>query len=251
MDSQKIEYARQAGLDPEKMPRHIGIIMDGNGRWAQDKGFPRVVGHKTGLETLKQIVKECNYLGVEIITVYAFSTENWKRPAEEVKFLMNLLIEYMRKELKELKDEQVKICVLGERENIPPAVQKEIDASVEETKNNMGLKFNIAFNYGGRAELLHAIRSIGSRIEKGELKAGDISEQMISDSVYTSGDADPDFIIRTSGELRLSNFLIWQSAYSELYFIDVYWPDFGIAEIRKAISSFGMRKRRFGGLNTK
>ena len=251
MNMKEMEYARNCGLNPEKMPLHIGIIMDGNGRWAQGRGVPRFVGHKAGLDTLKTIIKECNYLGVKVVTVYAFSTENWKRPADEVKFLMNLLVEYMRKELQELKDENVRICVLGESEHIPEAVQKEINVSVEETKNNTGLKFNIAFNYGGKAELIHGIKDIASRLKAGLISESDINEEMISNALYTSGDPDPDLVIRTSGELRLSNFLIWQSAYSELYFSDIMWPDFGVEEIRKAISSFSNRKRRFGGLNDK
>lgn len=247
----KIEYARAAGLDPEKLPEHIGIIMDGNGRWAKGKGVPRFVGHKAGLGTLKTVIKECNYLGVKVVTVYAFSTENWKRPVDEVKFLMNLLVEYMRKEIKELKTENVKICILGEPDFIPPEVKKEIDISVEETKENTGLKFNIAFNYGGRAELLHSIKSIASKLKEGIIQLEDIDEELVSQELYTRGDVDPDLIIRTSGELRLSNFLIWQSAYSELYFTDVLWPDFGVEEVRKAISSFSARERRFGGLNSK
>ena len=244
----KIEYAKKAGLDKEKIPEHIGIIMDGNGRWAQKKGFPRLMGHKAGLENLKTIIKECNYLGVKVVTVYAFSTENWKRPPEEVKFLMNLLVEYMRKEIQELKDENVRIYVLGERDLISAKVQKEIDISIEETKENTGLKFNIAFNYGGRAELLHAIKKIALNLKAGNIEENEINEELIADELYTHGDPDPDLIIRTSGELRLSNFLIWQSAYSELYFTDIMWPDFGVDEIRKAIEDFSGRKRRFGGL---
>lgn len=248
MKPEKKEYVLSVGLNPERLPKHVGIIMDGNGRWAQNKSFPRVVGHKAGLDALKEIVRESSDLGIEIITVYAFSTENWKRPMEEVNFLMNLLIEYMIKEIKELKSEGVKINIIGERENIPANVEKVIRASMEETKDNKGLKFNIAFNYGGRAEIINAVKLITEEIKNGKINIENINEDFLNSKMYTSGEADPDLIIRTSGEYRLSNFLVWQSAYSELYFTDTLWPDFRKEELRKALKDYSIRNRRFGGL---
>jgi len=248
LKSEKKSYINEAGLDPKRIPKHLGIIMDGNGRWAQKKSFPRVVGHKAGLDTLKEIVRESSNLGIEVLTVYAFSTENWKRPMEEVNFLMNLLIEYMIKEIKELKSEGVIINIIGEDENVPENVKKVIQTAMEETKENKGMKFNIAFNYGGRAEIVSAIKKISEELLDGKLKVENINEDFLNSKMYTSEDSDPDLIIRTGGEYRLSNFLVWQSAYSELYFTETMWPDFKKNEFRKALKDYSLRNRRFGGL---
>lgn len=232
-----------------KLPKHIAIIMDGNGRWAKQRGIPRTLGHKAGVETLKEIVKYASDIGIKILTVYAFSTENWTRPAEEVDYLINyLLIEFLRKEIEEINRNNVKIKILGELEPLPSLTKKEIIRAVELTKNNTGLIFNIALNYGGKSELVNAFKTISEMILNGSLLPKDINEELISNNLYTAGDTDPDLIIRTSGEKRISNFLIWQGAYSELYFTKVLWPDFRKEHLMEAIKDYKSRDRRYGGL---
>ncbi|WP_073027240.1 isoprenyl transferase [Lutispora thermophila] len=231
----------------EKLPEHIALIMDGNGRWAKQRGLPRSLGHKAGVEALKEIVRYSSDIGIKILTVYAFSTENWARPAEEVDYLINiLLVEYMKKEIKELNENNVKIKILGDIEALPDATKKQIKEAIELTKNNTGLQFNIALNYGGRKEIIDAVKVMTRKILKGEIDETDIDENLLSNYLYTAGDKDPDLVIRTSGEMRLSNFLIWQSAYSELYFTDVLWPDFNKEDLDLAISEYQKRERRFG-----
>lgn len=235
------------GQNPASFPEHIAIIMDGNGRWAKQRGLPRSLGHKAGVEALKEIVRYSSNIGIKILTVYAFSTENWARPVEEVDYLINiLLVEYMKKEIDELNKNNVKIRILGDIDQLPASTKKQIIEAVELTKNNSGLKFNIALNYGGRKEIVDAVKKIAEMIEKGEIKTADIDEKLLADCLYTSGDKDPDLIIRTSGEMRISNFLIWQSAYSELYFSNVLWPDFNKDNFREAIDEYMKRDRRFG-----
>lgn len=236
------------GIDMEKLPVHIAIIMDGNGRWAQKKGLPRVMGHKAGMEAIRKTIKCCSDLGIKILTVFAFSTENWKRPQDEVNYLMNLLVEYMRKEVSSLHKNKVKIKLLGEIDILPDETKKEIAEAVKLTENNKGLQFNIALNYGGRAEILKACKSLIRDIEDGNLDMNSLDEAVFSNYLYTGNDPDPDLIIRTSGEQRISNFLLWQGAYSELLFVNELWPDFNEKVLYRALKEYQSRNRRFGAL---
>lgn len=236
------------GIDMERLPKHIAIIMDGNGRWAKKRGLPRVMGHKAGMDAIKKAVRACSDLGVKILTIYAFSTENWKRPQDEVGYLMNLLVEYMRKEINELHSNSVKVKILGEIDMLPEQTKKEIAEAVRLTENNRGLQFNIALNYGGRAEIVNACRRLIEDIGSGKLEKDSLDEALFSGYLYTGTDIDPDFIIRTSGEQRLSNFLLWQGAYSELIFVDQLWPDFDEKILYRAIIEYQGRDRRFGAL---
>lgn len=233
----------------KKLPEHIAIIMDGNGRWAKLRGLPRSFGHKAGVEALKEIVRYCSDIGINILTVFAFSTENWTRPAEEVDYLINiLLVEFLKKEIDELYKNNVKIKILGDIDSLSYSTKTHIYKAINMTNNNTGLQFNIALNYGGRNEIIDAVKAISKKILSGEIKEKDIDEKMLSNYLYTAGDKDPDLIIRTSGEKRISNFLIWQGAYSELYFSDVLWPDFRKVNLIEAIDEYGQRNRRFGGI---
>ena len=236
------------GIDKERLPIHIAIIMDGNGRWAQQKNLPRVMGHKAGMEALKKTVKSCSDLGIKILTVYAFSTENWKRPQDEVNYLMGLLVEYMRKEVNSLHKNKVKIKLLGEIDVLPAQTRIEIEEAVKLTENNVGLQFNIALNYGGRAEILKACKSIMQDLLNGNIDMNSVDENVFSGYLYTGYDPDPDLIIRTSGEQRISNFLLWQGAYSEMLLIDQLWPDFDERILQEAIMEYQSRNRRFGAL---
>lgn len=229
------------------IPRHIAIVMDGNGRWAEKKKVPRLAGHNAGMLAMKEIVKKCSTLGVEYLTVYAFSTENWKRSAEEVGGIFKLLVIYIEKELKELHENNVKVRILGDYEKLPKSAVKSVEKSLETTKDNTGLQFNIALNYGSRAEILRAVKSIAKDAAESKISLDEITEEMVSQSLYTRDIPDPDLLIRTSGEERLSNYLLWQCAYSELVFTDVLWPEFTPEELEKAIYEFQNRKRRFGG----
>ena len=235
-------------IDLTRLPKHIAIIMDGNGRWAKKRGLPRVMGHKAGMDAIKKAVRACSDLGIGILTIYAFSTENWKRPQDEVGYLMNLLVEYMRKEIDELHSNRVRIKILGETDILPEQTRKEIIEAVRLTENNTGLQFNIALNYGGRAEIVNACRRLFEDIEDGSIDKSSIDEALLRNYLYTGNDADPDFIIRTSGEQRLSNFLLWQGAYSELIFVDQLWPDFDENVLYDSIIEYQSRDRRFGAL---
>jgi undecaprenyl diphosphate synthase len=235
-------------MKEEGLPRHIAIVMDGNGRWAQSRSLPRLAGHDAGMKALKGIVKACGRRGIEYLTVYAFSTENWKRPEQEVKGIFNLLIVYIDKELDELHRENVKVGVLGEYKELPAKAVASLHKSLRTTKDNTGLRFNIALNYGSRAEILRAVRSIGEQTASGGLSASDITEEMLAKNLYTKDIPDPDLVIRTSGEQRLSNFLLWQTAYSEFYFTDTLWPDFTEDHLMEACAAFQNRKRRFGDI---
>jgi undecaprenyl diphosphate synthase len=227
---------------PEGVPKHIAIIMDGNGRWAKARGLPRTEGHRQGTENLRRIIRACVEFGVEILTIYAFSTENWRRPPLEVRLLMTILETVIDRELRELSDNGVQIRHLGQLDQIAPALQKKIKYACDFTKNNHRLILNVAFNYGGRDEIVQAVR----RIVKEGIPAEEITEALLNSYMYTGGLPDPDLIIRTSGELRVSNFLIWQGAYAEYYVTPVYWPDFDKEELRKAIMEYNHRTRRFG-----
>lgn len=238
-------------LNQERMPVHVAVIMDGNGRWAKEKGLPRLAGHNAGMKAMKKIVDHSDKLGIKYLTVYAFSTENWKRSLAEVSGIFKLLVTYVNSDLKELVENNVKVKVLGDYTTLPTDAVRSLERTLEETKDNTGLQFNIALNYGGRDEITKAVQSIGRRVAAGELAPSDITEDTIAGELFTGFDQanvpDPELIIRTSGELRLSNFLLWQSAYSEMVFPKVYWPDFTPEEYEKAIADYQSRERRFGG----
>ena len=233
-------------FDKNYMPRHIAIIMDGNRRWAKAKGMPASYGHKEGAKTLEKIVRYCNKIGLEYITVYAFSTENWKRAEEEVNSLMMLLQSYLDVYSKRADTENIKVKILGDITVLSSGMQKSIKKCMERTKNNTGVTFNIALNYGGRDEIIKAIKKISEKVKNNEIQIDDITEEMVSNNLYTKGEPDPDVLIRTSGELRLSNFLPWQLVYSEFLFMDKNWPDFEEEDIDKAIIEYQKRTRKFG-----
>ena len=234
-------------INKDLMPKHIAIIMDGNRRWAREKGLDPKLGHKAGAEALERIASYANEIGLKYLTVYAFSTENWKRTKEEVGALMILLRTYLDKFLNRESLRNIRIRVLGDIEGLDEGLKNSINKIVDKSKNNTGLTLNIAFNYGGRDEIVKAVKRISDKVVKDEIKLEDINEQLISDNLYTQNEPDPDLIIRTGGELRISNFLLWQLAYSEFLFIDKYWPDFSRKDLLKAIEVFEKRNRKFGG----
>jgi len=230
------------------VPEHIAIIMDGNGRWAKKRNLPRLAGHKAGVEALRSVIKRGGDIGVKHMTFYAFSTENWKRPEDEVLGLMNLLVAYLKSETKKLHENNIKINVIGDTSRLPKLAQKELNKSMELTAGNTSLTVHIALNYGSRDEIVHAVKSISEQVKNGELEVSDIDETLVTQKLYTSDVPDPDLMIRTSGEIRLSNFLLWQLAYSEFYFTDMYWPDFDGDALEDAIETYQNRHRRFGKL---
>lgn len=240
--------SKEIKIDLNRVPKHIAIIMDGNGRWAQERNLPRTMGHKAGVETIRRIIKECDKIGVKYLTLYAFSTENWKRPKDEVSALMNLLVEYLKKEFNELNKNNVIINNIGDISKLPEVCQKELISAYERTKNNTGITLNLALNYGGRDEILNAIKKMTKDIEKGSISIDKINEEVFSKYLYTKDMPDPDLIIRPSGEQRISNFLLWQCAYSEFWYSDINWPDFSEKDLHKAIYDFQNRDRRFGGI---
>jgi undecaprenyl diphosphate synthase len=229
-----------------KPPQHVAIIMDGNGRWAKKRGLPRLAGHRAGTENLRRVIRACVEFGVRYLTIYAFSTENWGRPRDEVEGLMRIVEDVIEKELNELDEQGVQLRHLGKLDRLNPTLQKKVLAAVERTKNNSRLVLNIAFNYGGRDEIVNAIRQI---LIDG-VKPEDVNPELVSQYLYTVGIPDPDLIIRTSGELRISNFMIWQGAYSEWYITPTFWPDFGKEELRKALDEYASRDRRYGKVDS-
>ncbi len=231
-----------------KIPVHVAIIMDGNGRWAKKRGLPRTAGHAQGARVVEQILEDADHMGIRYLTVYAFSTENWSRPDSEVKALMNLLRTYMKTSLAKCARNNVRIRVIGDKSRLDSDLQASIANLEKETASNTGIGFQIAINYGSRDEIVRALRKAAQRVKDSELNPEDITEDMISDGLDTAGIPDPDLLIRTGGEERISNFLLWQTAYSELYFCDAAWPDFNKAELEKAIDAFNNRERRYGGL---
>ncbi len=233
-------------LDLERLPVHIALIMDGNGRWAKARNLPRLAGHQRGVEALKTIIRYCSDIGIRYLTVYAFSTENWNRPKDEVDGLMEILVRFLRAEIDELHENQVCMKVLGDITRIPTAGRNEIVNALERTAENKGLTFSIALNYGSRDEILRGVRKIAEDVKAGILEPDDITEQVFCDSLYTAGIPDPDLLIRTSGELRISNYLLWQIAYSELWFTETAWPDFSPVELDKALIAYQDRDRRYG-----
>ena len=230
----------------KKMPTHIAIIMDGNRRWAKQRNLDVRLGHKKGAETLENIVRYCNKIGIKYLTVYAFSTENWKRSKEEVGALMLLLQNYLDDFAKRADTENIKIQMLGSRKELSSGLLKSIDNAIKRTENNTGITFNVAFNYGGRDEIVNAVKKIATDVKENKIDLQDINEKLISDNLYTKNQPDPDLMIRTSGEMRTSNFLPWQLVYSEFYFIDKLWPDFNSKDLDKAIEEYNRRNRKFG-----
>ena len=237
--------SRTAAIDPKRLPVHIAIIMDGNGRWAKKRGLPRSAGHSAGASTFKSIARYCNQIGIRYLTVYAFSTENWKRSQDEVEGIMNFLREYLI-DSANFKGENIRLKFIGDLNRLAPDILELIDKAEKDSEDATGLQVNIALNYGGRDEIVHAVRDIAKNVLQGSLNAEDITEQTVSDNLYTADMPDPDLVIRPSGEYRLSNYLIWQTAYSEFWFTDVLWPDFSKKELDEAIFSFSKRDRRFG-----
>lgn len=244
---------RQADAEPlaasrTHVPRHVAFIMDGNGRWASSRGLTRTEGHRQGLEALRRVIRHCGKRGISIATIYSFSTENWSRPEPEVKFLMSLLRRFVQRDLSELHQQNIRIRIIGERQSLEPGILKLLQDAEDLTRDNTGMDLVVAFNYGARQEITSAVRKLGEKLAAGEIQPGDICEEAISAELDTAGLADPDLIVRTSGELRLSNFLLWQAAYSEFYFTELMWPDFDEAALDKALESFGARDRRYGGV---
>ncbi len=247
----KLTTARQqrpADLVSDRLPNHVAVIMDGNGRWAKHRGMPRVMGHHRGVDTLKTLLRCCNDWGIGALTAYAFSTENWGRPGEEVDFLMLLFERVLHQELKELMAENVRIRFVGNLQALPQSLQAAIERAMTETQDNPGIQFTIATNYGGRQEIIQACRAIAVQVQQGQLAPGDIDESIFEQHLYTQGLADPDLLIRTSGEMRISNFLLWQLAYAEMYITETLWPDFDRDEFHQALLDYQQRHRRFGKL---
>ena len=234
-------------VDPVNVPRHVAIIMDGNGRWARARGLPRIAGHKQGAEAVRSTVRACSDLGISYLTIYAFSSENWKRPASEVDDLMGLLRLYIRRELASLGREGVRIRFIGDRSRLDGDINRLISESEENTKNNKGLIFTVALNYGGRQEILEAARVFAQNVRDGTLDPEDMNEQLFESYLQSTDMPDPDLLIRTSGEQRLSNFLLWQSAYTEFLFTSTLWPDFKREHLEQAVHEYQRRERRYGG----
>lgn len=236
--------------DDKPLPRHIAIIMDGNGRWAQQRDLPRIEGHRQGVSSVRRTVEECARLNIEQLTLFCLSSENWKRPSHELDFLMHLLEQYMIEERGLLMEQGIRVQVIGRREGIPDRVLNEINKTIELTSANQGTTLCLAINYGARGEISDALKQIASQIETGLLKATDVDEQLISENLYTSGMPDPDLLIRTSGEMRISNFLLWQISYAELWVTEKFWPEFAEEDLHQAMNVFATRNRRFGGLTS-
>jgi len=235
-------------LDPKLIPEHVAIIMDGNGRWAKKRGLPRVAGHRAGMKAVKEVTRAANDIGIKVLTLYAFSTENWKRPKDEVDYLMKLPQEYILTELDELIEQNVQVRMLGNPDQLPTFTIQAVLEAKERTKLNTGLILNFALNYGSRDEIVHAIQQLAGDVKNGQVDIEDISEEIFNRYLYTNGLPDPDLLIRTSGEVRLSNFMLWQLAYAEMYFSEVYWPDFTKQELWKAIYNYQHRNRRYGAV---
>jgi len=236
------------GLMPDVLPRHIAVIMDGNGRWAKQKNKPRMFGHQEGAKAVRAIVTECARLELDVLTLYSFSIENWKRPAAEIEFLMGLYVKYLISERKEMMDNNVRFVQVGKRKGLPQAVLDELDETIHITRNNTGLTLALAINYGSRTEITDAVRSIAQKVIDGTLSPSEITQKTVSDHLYTAGLPDPDLMIRTAGEMRVSNYLLWQISYAELYVSDVCWPDFKVEKLHDALRAYAGRQRRYGGV---
>jgi undecaprenyl diphosphate synthase len=237
------------GIPREARPRHIAMIMDGNGRWAQRQGLPRIEGHRRGVASVRRVTEECARLDVEQLTLYCLSSENWKRPAREVEFLMHLLEQYMIEERSTIMEQNIRVSVIGRRRDIPEAVQREMQKTIDLSAANTGLRLCLAINYGSRLELVDAVRKIAAAAKAGELDPATIDEATIAQNLYTAGMPDPDLLIRTAGEMRVSNFLLWQISYAEIWVTEHCWPEFRESDLHQAIRDFALRDRRFGGIN--
>ena len=244
------DWALAEAIDPERLPEHIAVIMDGNGRWARKRSLPRAAGHKAGVDAVRATVETCARIGIRALTLYAFSTENWKRPRNEVEMLWRLLRVYLRRELPDLQQNGIRFTCMGRLEELSDRIREELEAAIEMTSKNTGMRLNLALNYSGRAELVDALNAVieEARVE-GRLNHLHIDERIIASRLYTAGMPDPDLLIRTSGEMRISNFLLWQIAYAELYVTDTLWPDFRRSDLLHAILDYQKRDRRFGGLS--
>lgn len=236
-------------LPSDNIPEHVAIIMDGNGRWARRLGLPRIVGHRNGMKAVKRATIAADELGIRILTLYAFSTENWKRPKDEVDFLMSLPQEFLALELEELIEKNVQVRMMGHTDNLPGHTIEAMEEAISRTKYNTGLILNFALNYGSRREMTESMKVIARKVQDGQLSPDDITEEMVNSNLLSRGMSDPDLLIRTGGELRLSNFMLWQVAYSELWFTDLYWPEFGREQLVEAVAEYQRRTRRYGGLS--
>jgi undecaprenyl diphosphate synthase len=236
-------------IDPSLRPKHVAIIMDGNGRWAQQQNLPRIRGHERGAETVRRVTEACSQLGINQLTLYCLSSENWKRPQMELEFLMLLLTQYLIEERETLMENDIRLKVIGRRDRIPAEVLDEMDKTLEMTRNNKGSCLCLAINYGARGEIVDAIRSIATEIQQGNLTLDDIDEALVSQRLYTADMSDPDLLIRTAGEMRVSNYLLWQISYAELWVTSKLWPEFSVEDFCQSIRDFSQRRRRFGGLN--
>ena len=239
---------KTAPAQPRRIPTHIAIVMDGNGRWAKQRGLPRPAGHKAGAESFRTIANYAKSIGLQYLTVYAFSTENWKRPEDEVDAIMDLLEKYLREAIRDMDRNRVRFCFFGDLSRLSPELQREAQEAVERSKKYEGVQVNFCLNYGGRDEIVRAAQRFAALCAAGERRPEELTEDMFSDLLYSAGVPDPELVIRPGGETRISNFLLWQSAYAEYYFTDVLWPDFGPEELDKAIDAFNARDRRFGGV---
>jgi undecaprenyl diphosphate synthase len=237
-----------AGLDPARIPRHVAIIMDGNGRWARQRGLPRIEGHRRGVQSVRATVEECCRLGLQQLTLYCLSVENWKRPRTELDFLMALLHQFLREERAEIMEQNIRFRTIGRREGLPARVLRELEETIQLSQHNTGMVLCLAINYGGRTELVDALRSLADQVQQGTLAPDDLDEDAVSGALYTAGMPDPDLLIRTAGEMRVSNFLLWQISYAELWVTEQCWPDFDRATLHAALRDFAGRERRFGGL---
>ncbi len=243
-----LERIGSLGLRPEQLPKHVAIIMDGNGRWAQSRGMPRIMGHRQGIQSVRSVTEEGCRLGLDQITLYCLSVENWKRPARELKFLFSLLRRFLVRERALLMDQKVRLTMIGRREGLPAEVLRELDKTVSETAGNDGMVLCLAINYGGRTEIADAVRRIAIDVKSGRIDPDSVDESTVESHLYTAGTPDPDLLIRTSGEMRLSNYLLWQISYSEIWVTDVLWPDFQADDLLAGCRAYASRERKFGGL---
>jgi undecaprenyl diphosphate synthase len=248
LNAETLQRLADAGLEPALLPRHVAVIMDGNGRWAQQRGLPRIEGHRRGVQSVRSIIEEGCRLGIGQLTLYCLSTENWKRPQTELDFLMTLLHRYLLAEREEIMEQNIRFTVIGKREGLPPRVLDEIDENIRLSQHNTGMTLCLAINYSGRSEMIEAVRNIAAQVKAGTLAPEDIDESAISDALFTAGMPDPDLLIRTAGEMRVSNFLLWQISYAELWVTPKCWPDFDAATLQEALRDFAKRERKFGAL---
>jgi undecaprenyl diphosphate synthase len=246
--TETLERISAAGLDARTLPRHVAIIMDGNGRWARARGLPRIEGHRRGVQSVRAVIEECCRLGLEQLTLYCLSVENWKRPKTELDFLMTLLQKYLIDERAEIMEQNIRFTMIGRRKGLPAKVLKELDENIRLSQANSGMTLCLAINYGARTELVDAVRDLAEQVKQGKLNPAAIDETTLGDALYTAGMPDPDLLIRTAGEMRLSNFLLWQISYAELWVTDKCWPDFDAATLHQALRDYAARERRFGGI---